>query len=182
MNPNGRFRSKKRSLGVLPLDGYENEHKLDPLRIGVHVRGQRSLADAKDFQKRPIRYLFHRPETPSAIKVMKLKSHTTIYRSKRVRFKLGSKGIQIKVSVISRHTSRVFFLVQTFRKRTKYSLVHQDKTIYDFWRFIFFTDEIHIDPSSQAQGYILREGGTRTNPENIQQRGKKTRVKLHISA
>jgi hypothetical protein len=51
-----------------------------------------------------------------------------------------------------------------------------------FWQFIYFTDEAHLDPSSQAQGCILRERGTRTDAENIQKRGEKTGVELHIYA
>ena len=44
-----------------------------------------------------------------------------------------------------------------------------------------FTDEAHIDPSQQQVGYILREQGTREDPENIQQRPKKEGVKLYIA-
>jgi DDE superfamily endonuclease len=67
-------------------------------------------------------------------------------------------------------------------ERVHYGAAHLDKTIHDFWQYIYFTDEAHLDPSSQAQGYILRERGTRTNTENIQERGEKTGVKLHIFA
>jgi hypothetical protein len=66
--------------------------------------------------------------------------------------------------------------------RTKYGKEHKDKTIHDFWQFLFFTDEAHIDPSSMAQGCILREQGHRYDTENIQERGEKTGVKLHIAA
>ena len=34
-------------------------------------------------------------------------------------------------------------------------------------------DEAHIDPSSQGINYILREEGTRYNPDNIQQRSER---------
>lgn len=68
------------------------------------------------------------------------------------------------------------------KKREDYGWEHKDKTIHEFWQYIYFTDEAHIDPSSQAQGYILREEGTRTDTENIQERGEKTGVKLHIAA
>jgi len=66
--------------------------------------------------------------------------------------------------------------------RTKYGEEHKDKSIHDFWQFLFFTDEAHIDPSSMAQGCILREQGHRYDTENIQERGEKTGVKLHIAA
>ena len=61
-------------------------------------------------------------------------------------------------------------------------LFRSNKGIDDFWQFHFFTDEAHIDPSSQAQGNILREQGTRYATENIQERGEKIGVKLHIAA
>lgn len=66
--------------------------------------------------------------------------------------------------------------------RVKYGLEHQDKSVDDFWQFVYYTDEAHIDPSSTSQGYILREEGYRTDPENIQERGEKTGVKLHVTA
>lgn len=65
--------------------------------------------------------------------------------------------------------------------RVEYGQQHQDKTIDDFWQYIFFTDKAHIDPSSCCQGSILREQGTRLDPENIQQRPEKTGVQLHIA-
>jgi len=51
--------------------------------------------------------------------------------------------------------------------RVEYGETHQGKRIDDFWQYIFFTDEAHIDPSSCAQGHILREQGHRTDTENI---------------
>lgn len=68
------------------------------------------------------------------------------------------------------------------RKRTIYGQDNQYKTIRGFWQYIFFTDEMHLDPLSTAQGSILREEGTRTDPDNIQERGEKTGVKLHCAA
>jgi hypothetical protein len=67
-------------------------------------------------------------------------------------------------------------------KRTTYGRENQHKTIEDFWQWVVFTDEAHIDPSSQGVGYILREDRTRTDSENIQERREKTGVKLHIAA
>jgi hypothetical protein len=66
--------------------------------------------------------------------------------------------------------------------RTKYGQDHQDKTINNFWQFVYFTDEAHIDPTSVTQGYILREQGTRYKTENIQERPEKTGIQLHIAA
>ncbi len=42
-----------------------------------------------------------------------------------------------------------------------------DKSVEDFWSYIYFTDEAHIDPTSQAVGDILRERGKRYDTENI---------------
>jgi hypothetical protein len=58
--------------------------------------------------------------------------------------------------------------------RVEYGKEHKDKAIHDFWQFIYFTDEAHIDPSSRAQGWILRERGHRMDAENIQARREKT--------
>ena len=67
------------------------------------------------------------------------------------------------------------------QKRITYGLEHQDKTIESHWQYHVFTDEFHLDPSSTCQGYILRERGTREDPDNIQERGEKTGVKLHVA-
>lgn len=67
-------------------------------------------------------------------------------------------------------------------ERTEFRREHQGKGVDNFWQYIVFTDEAHIDPSSMCQGYILREQGHRYDAENIQERGEKTGVKLHIAA
>jgi hypothetical protein len=52
----------------------------------------------------------------------------------------------------------------------------------DFWSFIFFTDEVYIDPlANQAPG-ILRELGKRYDDKNIIERGEKEGVKFHVAA
>ena len=63
-----------------------------------------------------------------------------------------------------------------------YGLEYENKGIDDFWQFHFFIDKAYIDPSSQAQGNILRERGICYTTENIQEQGEKTGVKLHIAA
>jgi hypothetical protein len=68
------------------------------------------------------------------------------------------------------------------QKRYKYGQDHQGKTIDNFWQYVFFSDEAHIDPSSSIQGRVLREQGTRYNSSNIQERGEKKGVALHIAA
>ncbi|KAG9239988.1 hypothetical protein BJ878DRAFT_331560 [Calycina marina] len=55
-------------------------------------------------------------------------------------------------------------------ERVTYGTEHRGKSIRKYWSCITFTDEAHIDPSSQAVGYILREGGTRYGDENIMKR------------
>jgi predicted AAA+ superfamily ATPase len=65
--------------------------------------------------------------------------------------------------------------------RVKYGERYQHETIESFWQYIYYTDEAHIDPSSQGVGHILREEGTRYKAENIQQRPELKGVKLHIA-
>jgi hypothetical protein len=67
------------------------------------------------------------------------------------------------------------------RERVKYGQEHKDKSVEDYWQWIFFTDEAHIDPSSMGQGSILRERGHRYDVENIQERPEKTGVRLHVA-
>lgn len=67
-------------------------------------------------------------------------------------------------------------------ERTDYGKEHQAKTISEFWAWIFFSDECHLDPTSQSAPQILREEGTRYAPENILQRPKKKGVQLHVAA
>jgi hypothetical protein len=71
---------------------------------------------------------------------------------------------------------------KNLRERVSYGKEHKDKDIWSFWSYIFFTDEAHIDPSSMAQGSILRERGTRYDIENIQQKPEKKGVKFHVAA
>ena len=53
--------------------------------------------------------------------------------------------------------------------RIEYGNLHKDKTVEDFWQYIYFTDECHIDPSQWAHEQVLREEGTRLEPENLQE-------------
>ncbi len=67
------------------------------------------------------------------------------------------------------------------KERVAYGEEHKDKSVEDFWSYIFFSDKAHIDPTSQAPGGILRERGTRYDDENIQERGEMKGVKFHIA-
>ncbi|KAA8574851.1 hypothetical protein EYC84_004095 [Monilinia fructicola] len=53
------------------------------------------------------------------------------------------------------------------RKRVDFGEEHENDTIDEFWSYIIHTDEAHMDPASQRVGEILREQGTRYEPENI---------------
>ena len=66
-------------------------------------------------------------------------------------------------------------------KRLAYGQEHKRKTVKDYWHLYHFTDETHIDPSLMKTGWILREEGTRLNPDNIQEKPKKGGVQLHIA-
>ena len=67
-------------------------------------------------------------------------------------------------------------------ERVSYGEEHKDKTVDDFWRYIFFTDEAHIDPTAQQAPGVLRERGKRYDDENIAERGERKGVKFHIAA
>jgi hypothetical protein len=73
-------------------------------------------------------------------------------------------------------------LAKNEQERTIYGQTHIEKTIDNFWQYIIFSDEAHYDADSQVQGTILRELGTRYEPENIQQRGKRGTNCLHFAA
>jgi hypothetical protein len=68
------------------------------------------------------------------------------------------------------------------KKRLQYGQEHQGKSVDDFWQYIFFLDKAHIDPSFILHDRVLREEGTRYDSHNIQERGEKKGVKLHIAA
>lgn len=88
-----------------------------------------------------------------------------------------NKGQRYKQAYIQKVLS-----VANKRKRLEYCQEHKDKSIDDFWQYVFFTDEAHIDPSSIRQGHILREQGHRYDTENIQQRPELLGVRIHCAA
>ena len=67
-------------------------------------------------------------------------------------------------------------------ERAAYGDKHIYKPLFGFFDHIVFTDEAHIDPTSQAQGRVLREQGTRDLPENIEERPPLKGVRFHIAA
>ena len=66
-------------------------------------------------------------------------------------------------------------------ERVPYAQEYVDKPVEDFWSYIFFTDEAHIDPTLQSVGNILQEHRTRYNDENIQERGEKLGIRFHVA-
>ena len=67
-------------------------------------------------------------------------------------------------------------------ERAAYGDKHIYKPLFGFFDHIVFTDEAHIDPTSQAQWKVLREQGTRDLPENIEERPPLKGVRFHIAA
>lgn len=67
-------------------------------------------------------------------------------------------------------------------ERTKYGNDHLYDSLFGFFDHVVYTDEAHIDPTSQTQGRVLREQGTRDNPDNIEERPPLKGVRFHIAA
>lgn len=105
-------------------------------------------------------------------------------------------GIQVKTRQLQRklkeHTKGggrylCAFVKKTFSKknrknRTLYGENHLYDPLFGFFDHIVYTDEAHVDPTSQTQGRVLREQGTRDNPENIEERPPLKGVRFHIAA
>jgi hypothetical protein len=72
--------------------------------------------------------------------------------------------------------------IKNCKERVAYGKEHKDKSIEDFWSYIFFSDEAHIDPSSLSYQGVLRERGHRYDDENIQERPEKKGIRFHIAA
>lgn len=96
--------------------------------------------------------------------------------------------LQRKLKEYTNHGQRYksVYITKTISKRNLTKRVEfakycteQGHSLEDYWRLIFWTDEVHSDPSSELESYILREEGHRYDPENIQYRGPNTGNKLH---
>lgn len=72
--------------------------------------------------------------------------------------------------------------VKNQEERITYGDTHTYDPLFGFFDHIVYTDEAHVDPTSQAQGRVLREQGTRDNPENIEERPPLKGVRFHIAA
>jgi hypothetical protein len=55
-------------------------------------------------------------------------------------------------------------------------------SLFGFFDHIVYTDEAHVDLTSQTQGRVLREQGTRDDLENIEERPPLKGVRFHIAA
>jgi hypothetical protein len=66
--------------------------------------------------------------------------------------------------------------------RVQYAEKHKSHTIEDFWQRVHFTDEAHFDPDQMYEERVLREEGTRYEPENLQTMPEMKEVKLHVTA
>ena len=55
----------------------------------------------------------------------------------------------------------------------EYGARNKQHTVKQFWRFVHFTDEAHLDVDEVFQGRILREEGTVINSENMQEMSSK---------
>ena len=66
-------------------------------------------------------------------------------------------------------------------ERSTYGSEHLYDPLFDFFDHIAYTDEARVDSTSQAQGRVLREQGTRDDPDNIE-RPPLQGVRFHITA
>jgi hypothetical protein len=92
---------------------------------------------------------------------------------------------------LKEHTKKGIRYLCAFIKKVITAKNHKDRTVYrnenlynevfGFWDHILFTDKAHIDPTSQTQGRILREQGTRDRPENIEERLPLKGIRFYIT-
>ena len=70
---------------------------------------------------------------------------------------------------------------ETERAREEYGNRHKGKSIEDLWQWVYFTDEFHLDITTEPAPRQLREAGTRYKPENVVPRPPKQGVTLHLA-
>ncbi len=105
--------------------------------------------------------------------------------------KLPVKKRQLQ-NIIKRHTNGGGRYVYAFVKkeisqknkteRVTYGTEHNYDPLFGFFDYIIYTDEAHVNPTSQAQGRVTRERGKRDDPENIEERPPLKGVRFHIAA
>ena len=141
---------------------------------------QRTLGHIQKPQLRLAGCLFHRPGTRYETSNMKPKLHITISTLSHEPYSGGLRNTQMKVNGTSKHTFRRRFRSKTVGK----VCITAPHTISNrgLLAIYLLSDETRLDPLSQSQCCILREQGTRTDAENIQERGERTGLKLHVFA
>jgi hypothetical protein len=98
-------------------------------------------------------------------------------RQARKRLKQDTNGGGIyKAAFVQKEISE-----KNLKEQTEYRKHWQPYTIEQHWSRIFFTDEAHIDPSSQAAPTVCRELGHRYDPENVVERPKLKGSKFHVA-
>ena len=145
-------------------------------RIGKHrSRRPKKISDATlDLLLSPSRNAVRTFPLQAQMAKFSIYTHVrTLERNLRSR-KRGAKMFkQAKAGMISEKQRRA---------RKTYGKLHENDTIKNFWQHVFFTDEAHIDASLMDDGRILREPGTRYEPENLQQVPKPEGCSFHLAA
>jgi len=101
---------------------------------------------------------------------------------------IGERQLQRKIKEFTPRGSRyvMAYVGKVFSEknrdmRIQYAKDHIYKPLFGFFDHIIYTDEAHIDPTSQARTRVTRELGTRDNPENIEERPPLSGVRFHIA-
>jgi len=160
----------------------------------LHDRADRGL----------IAYRRKRPQAehlgkPFRLPLDKLKDLTVAsknpYRDQKLQEQIKKLGLPIKKRALQYNLSRRLRKASLYKamytkpiskanraERLKYAKIHQEDTIQGFWHRVVFTDEAHVDPNASHAPRILREQGTRYQPENIMERPAKKGVTVHMAA
>lgn len=70
---------------------------------------------------------------------------------------------------------------QNHASQATYSKAHLYNPLFGFFNHIIYTNKAHVNPTLQAQDMVLREQGTRDNPENIKERPPLKGIRFHIT-
>ena len=70
---------------------------------------------------------------------------------------------------------------QTKKARKNYGEEHFHHTIQNFWQYVNFTDEKHVDPGQVMRERILRKPGTAFEQENVQEMPNFQGITLHLA-
>lgn len=65
--------------------------------------------------------------------------------------------------------------------RVEYGAEHEEHIMDDFWKYVVFSDEGHIDSGCTPGQRVLCEEGTRLRPENLQEMPGRNGVTVHYS-